>query len=198
MNSSIPKALGKWGSREYKAIAQYSRVVQPVLVAELPDYPGRWHMWWSCYVIVEFPRNIFTRAMPGLAWVCNCLWVQHRFILVLGIKDHSCRIGYSLANSCLHRHSHSLKVLWSIHYITSSEHTWSPFSSRSWAINPSFTSLCATVSKTLICVYIMNAGSHCNWLYCRNTFMTETYIMHVVLVRYVNQFTFAYSMESGS
>ena len=31
----------------------------------------------------------------------------------------------------------------------------------------------------------MNAGSHCNWLYCRNTFMTETYIMHVVLVRYV-------------
>ena len=37
MNSSIPKALGKWGSHEYKAIAQYSRVVQPVLVAELPD-----------------------------------------------------------------------------------------------------------------------------------------------------------------
>ena len=45
---------------------------------------------------------------------------------------------------------------------TSSEHEH--FSSRSWAINPSFTTLCATVSKTLLCVYIMNAGSH--WTGC--------------------------------
>ena len=121
MNSSIPKALGRGGSREYKAIEYISRVVQPMLVAELQDYPGRRHAWWSC-VTVEFPRNIFTQAMPRLAWVCNCLSVQHRFTLVLGIKDHSCRIGYSLANSCLHRHSHSLKVLYITAVPTGSEH----------------------------------------------------------------------------
>ena len=96
--------------------------MQPVLVAELPDYPDRRHTWWSCYVTAKFLRNIFTQAMPGLAWVCKCLWVQHRFTLVLGIKDHSCRIGYSLPNSCLHRHSHSLKVLCITAVPTGSEH----------------------------------------------------------------------------
>ena len=71
MNSSIPKALGRGGSREYKAIAYI--VVQSVPVAELPDYLSRRHVWWSCYVTAEFLCNIFTQAMPGLAWVCKCL-----------------------------------------------------------------------------------------------------------------------------
>ena len=52
MNSSIPKALGREGSRELQGYRIYSRVVQPVLVAELQDYPGRRHTWWSCYVTV--------------------------------------------------------------------------------------------------------------------------------------------------
>ena len=72
--------------------------------------------------------------------------VQRRFTLVLGIKDRSCKIQ-SVQYSCLHVHS-SFKVSWRLHDCGTHKHEpWSLFSSRSCTINPSFTSLCATVSS---------------------------------------------------